>query len=78
MPESSENIIYCDVTIIKLQNNTCIVFYKCVFELGDYGMCSCWKVLLLPDLQVHDHLPLVHVLCVNLHPVHSERLRTHR
>lgn len=31
----------------------------------------------VPDLQVHDDLPLVHVLCVNFHPVDSQRLHTH-
>lgn len=41
-------------------------------EIGNALGCS------LPDLQVHDDLPLVHILGVNFHPVHSQRLQTHR
>lgn len=33
-------------------------------------------VMFVPDLKVHDDLPLVHILCVNFHPVHSQRLQT--
>lgn len=29
----------------------------------------------LPDLQVHDNLPLVHIFCVNFHSIHSQRLQ---
>lgn len=37
-----------------------------------------WKIYGVPDLQVDDDLPLVHVLCVNFHPVHSQRLQKHK
>lgn len=32
----------------------------------------------LPDLQVHDNLPLVHIFSVNFHSIHSQRLQKKR
>lgn len=60
--------------------------YFCPQVLLNYGVQYCKNLRLrlslsvgricsIPDLQVHDDLPLVHILCVNFHPVHSQGLQ---
>ena len=54
---------------MRVRMHACVLVCAYVYM----SVCVC-----VPDLQVHDDLPLVHVLCVHLHPVHPDSLQINK
>ena len=72
----------CVYTGVCLHSSLC-VYVSCVCIYTYIYKCVCVRVLVracvcVPDLQVHDDLPLVHVLSVHLHSVHPDGLQVNR